>query len=103
MNDFSKPPLEMLLATLPKDYVGLNIEQGMPILARSLNLLNDLVMVTVRNTINRHSSNGVAANSQSFAIQAIASPVNAGPDAPALEETLLFLADVIRQRFEGIL
>ena len=71
MTEFSKPPLDVLLANLQKGYVGLHIEQGVPILDRDLNLLNDLLMATMRNVFTRYLGNGVASNSQSFAIQAI--------------------------------
>jgi hypothetical protein len=71
MTEFSKPPLDVLLANLQKGYVGLHIEQGVPILDRDLNLLNDLLMATMRNVFTRYLGNGVASNSQSFVIQAI--------------------------------
>ena len=76
MNDFSKPPLDVLLANLQKGYVGLHIEQGVPILDRDLNLLNDLIMATIRNVVTRYIGNGVATNSQSFVIQAISAANN---------------------------
>lgn len=76
MNDFSKPPLDVLLANLQKGYVGLHVEQGVPILDRDLNLLNDLITAVVRNIVTRYIGNGVATNSQSFAIQAIPAPNN---------------------------
>ncbi|HZF20323.1 MAG TPA: IPT/TIG domain-containing protein, partial [Burkholderiales bacterium] len=71
MADFSKPPQQMLSANLLKGYVGVHIEQGVPVLDRDLNLLNDLISSTVRAIVTRYIGNGTAAGAQGFAVQAI--------------------------------
>lgn len=71
MSDFSRPPQDVLAANLSKGYVGLHIEQGVPILDRDLNLLNDLITATVRSIVMRYIGSGLASGAQGFAIQAI--------------------------------
>ncbi|MCP4655035.1 MAG: hypothetical protein GY856_06405 [bacterium] len=72
MGNFSKPPLETLARNLEQGYVGLHLEQGVPVLDRDLNLLNDLIAATVRRVISRYIGDGLAAGSDGFAIQSIA-------------------------------
>ena len=57
MADFSQSPLDLLLTNQQKGYVGIHIEQGVPILDRDLNLLHDLVAATVRAVITRYIGN----------------------------------------------
>lgn len=76
MSNFSKPPLENLQENLDKGYVGLHIEQGVPILDRDINLLSDLITATVRNIITNYIGNGIATDSKSFAIQELIPPRN---------------------------
>jgi hypothetical protein len=71
MSDFSKPPEEVLADNISKGYVGLHIQQGVPILDRELNLLQDLIIATVRSIIIRYIGNGIPTGGQGFAIQAI--------------------------------
>lgn len=71
MGNFSKQPLQTLLDNLSKGYVGLHVEQGVPVLDRDLNLLNDLISSMVRGIISRYIGNGTAAGAEGFAIQAI--------------------------------
>lgn len=71
MPDFSRSPQQELLTNLQKGYVGVHVEQGVPVLDRDLNLLNDLVSSTVRAIVSRYIGNGTAAGAQGFAIQAI--------------------------------
>jgi hypothetical protein len=71
MGDFSQSPTDVLTASIQKGYIGLHIEQGVPILDRDLNLLNDLIAATVRAVISRYVGNGVATGMEGFAIQAI--------------------------------
>ena len=71
MGNFSKPPRQVLLTNLERGYVGLHIEQGVPVLDRDLNLVNDLISATIRSVISRYIGNGVAADTDGFAIQAI--------------------------------
>jgi hypothetical protein len=61
----------MLLASQEKGYIGLHIEQGVPILDRDLNLLQDLLLAGMRSLFTRIVGNGVPPQSDSFAIQAL--------------------------------
>lgn len=71
MPDFSQPPLTMLVNNRAKGYVGLHVEQGVPVLDRDLNLLNDLVSATVRSVVTRYLGNGTPIGAQGFSIVAI--------------------------------
>jgi hypothetical protein len=71
MGDFSISPLEMLLDSQRKGYLGLHVEQGVPILDRDLNLLQDLLFAGVRSLFARYVGAGVPPDSDSFAIQAL--------------------------------
>ncbi|MFN2497149.1 MAG: IPT/TIG domain-containing protein [Pseudonocardiaceae bacterium] len=71
MADYSRSPLELLLANQQKGYVGIHIEQGVPVLDRDLNLLHDLVAATVRAVLTRYIGNGAPAGADGFAIQAL--------------------------------
>lgn len=72
MSDYSKSPLDVLVANQLKGYVGLHIEQGVPVLDRDLNLLHDLITATVRSVFTRYIGNGLPAGADGFAIQAVA-------------------------------
>ncbi|MEU6036003.1 IPT/TIG domain-containing protein [Actinomadura sp. NPDC047616] len=71
MSDFSRPPQEELAANLRQGYVGMYFEQGVPILDRDLNLLQDLIATAVRSIVTRYIGDGVPAGRQGFKIQAI--------------------------------
>ncbi|MEC4018811.1 IPT/TIG domain-containing protein [Streptomyces sp. H27-D2] len=71
MADYSQSPLELLLANQRKGYVGIHIEQGVPLLERDLNLLHDLIAATVRAVIARYIGNGAPAGANGFAVQAL--------------------------------
>src|SRR5690242_13914393 len=71
MSDFSKSPLDLLLENQQKGYVGIHIEQGVPILDRDLNLLHDLITATVRSVVSRYIGSGIASGMDGFQIQAI--------------------------------
>lgn len=71
MGNFSKQPLQTLLDNLGKGYIGLHVEQGVPVLDRDLNLLNDLISSMVRRIVSRYIGDGVAAGVEGFAVQAI--------------------------------
>jgi hypothetical protein len=73
MSDYSGSPLDVLLTNQQKGYVGLHIEQGVPVLDRDLNLLHDLITATVRSVITRYIGNGIPAGADGFAIQALPS------------------------------
>jgi hypothetical protein len=87
MGNFSRPPLETLLSNLQQGYVGLHVEQGVPVLDRDLNLLHDLITTTVRQVIARYIGDGVAAGSEGFAIATVAAEndfrILAGADGSA--------------------
>ncbi|WP_350497806.1 IPT/TIG domain-containing protein [Accumulibacter sp.] len=76
MSDFSRSPLDLLVASQQKGYVGLHIEQGVPLLDRDLNLLHDLITATVRSVITRYIGNGIPAGADGFAIQALPAPAD---------------------------
>lgn len=76
MSDYSVSPLDLLVASQQKGYVGLHIEQGVPLLDRDLNLLHDLIAATVRSVVTRYIGNGVAAGTDGFAITAAAAGLN---------------------------
>jgi hypothetical protein len=71
MTDFSRLPQDVLATNVSKGYVGLHIEQGVPILDRDLNLLQDLITAAVRSIVTRYIGNGIPTGGQGFAIQAI--------------------------------
>jgi hypothetical protein len=71
MADYSQSPQDLLLANQQKGYVGIHIEQGVPVLDRDLNLLHDLVSSTVRAVVTRYIGNGAPAGADGFAIQAL--------------------------------
>jgi hypothetical protein len=61
MTDFSRDPDQVLHENFDQNgYVGLRIQQGVPILDRDLNLLSDLVAATVRSIVTRYVGSGVA-------------------------------------------
>jgi len=74
MSDYSKSPLDVLLANRAKGYVGLHLEQAVPLLDRDLNLLQDLIYATVRSVLTRYIGNGIPEGADGFAIQALAAP-----------------------------
>ncbi|MFD0522068.1 hypothetical protein [Paractinoplanes durhamensis] len=70
MSDFSMSPLEVLLANRRNGYVGLHIEQGVPLLDRDLNLLQDLLVAGMRSLFTRYVGEGVPAGTDGFRISA---------------------------------
>lgn len=71
MSDFSRQPLELLADSRQRGYVGLHIEQGVPLLDRDLNLLHDLLAAGIRSLFQRYIGDGVAAGSDAFRIDAV--------------------------------
>ncbi len=71
MGNFSSDPQEELRRSRERGYVGLRVEQGVPVLDRDLNLLSDLVTATVREVLERHLGSGVADRSEAFAVEAV--------------------------------
>ena len=90
MADYSVSPLDLLLASRKKEYVGLHVEQGVPVLDRDLNLLHDLIAATVREIVTSYIGNGSPAGADGFRIEALSTPVDqrqnfriaAGTDGP---------------------
>jgi IPT/TIG domain len=76
MSDFSRSPLELLHASLQRGYVGLHVEQGVPILDRDLNLQHDLLAASARSLFTRYVGDGLAASADGFAIAALPSGQN---------------------------
>jgi hypothetical protein len=72
VSDYSRSPLDLLVANQQKGYVGLHIEQGVPLLDRDLNLLHDLITATIRSVIARYIGNGTPTGADGFAIEALA-------------------------------
>jgi hypothetical protein len=71
MVDFSRLPQDVLAENVSKGYVGVHIEQGVPVLDRDLNLLQDLITTVVRSIVTRYIGNGIHTGGQGFAVQAI--------------------------------
>lgn len=76
MADFSQSPLDLLLANRQKGYVGIHIEQGVPVLDRDLNLLQDLIAATVRAVFTSYIGDGAPAGADGFAVQALGAGQN---------------------------
>ena len=83
MADFSRPPEDELTSNVTAGYVGLHFEQGVPILDRDLNLLQDLIVASVRSIMRGFVGNGVSADSSAFAVEEVPAAndvlVRAGP------------------------
>ena len=71
---YSKPPLDALLEAQAAGYVGVHVEQGVPVLDRDLNLLGDLLLANFRTVVGRYLGDGVAAGSEAFAVRAVTEP-----------------------------
>ncbi|WP_119730196.1 IPT/TIG domain-containing protein [Thermomonospora amylolytica] len=88
MGDFSQSPREILEKSLDKGYIGLHFEQGVPILDRDLNLLQDLIAATVRSVFTRYIGDGVPAGAEGFEIRAVEESndfqIKAGSQGPGL-------------------
>jgi hypothetical protein len=68
MGNFSKDPDVILADGLSKGYVRVQIEQGVPVLDRDLNLMQDLIWAAARSITARYIGDGVAEGSGGFAI-----------------------------------
>jgi hypothetical protein len=71
MGNFSTDPFHELRRSREQGYVGLHVEQGVPLLDRDLNLLADLVSATTREILTRHLGSGIAERNESFAVAAL--------------------------------
>lgn len=78
MGDFSRSPSEMLAASQQQGYLGLHIEQGVPVLDRDLNLLHDLLAARISSAFARHIGDGLPAGADGFAVKALEAPENIG-------------------------
>lgn len=74
MGNFSKPPSTVLAANQNKGYVGIYIEQGVPVLDRDLNLLHDFLAAAVRSLLAKYIGDGVIGNG--FLIQPLTTAAN---------------------------
>jgi hypothetical protein len=88
MGDFSRSPRELLAESLKKGYIGLHVEQGVPVLDRDLNLLHDLVAALTRALATRYIGNGIAAGQGGFQIVPTGTDndfqILAGPSGPGI-------------------
>lgn len=77
MGNFSRDPSQVLASSLAKGYVGVRIEQNVPLLDRDINLSTDLVAASLRDVIHRYVGAGTAVNSDdAFAIGVAAAPTD---------------------------
>lgn len=77
MGNFSKDPGQLLAASLAKGYVGVRVEQNVPLLDRDINLLGDLVGASLRDVVHRYVGDGAALyDDGAFSIGAIDPPGN---------------------------
>lgn len=86
MSDFSVTPADLLAASRQRGYVGLHIEQGVPLLDRDLNLMQDLVSAGLQSLFSRFVGDGVPAGADGFRIEALPAAqdfrITAGPSGP---------------------
>jgi hypothetical protein len=97
--NFSQAPSDVLAAAIGKNYVAVQVEQGVPVIDRDLNLATDLVAARMQNVVRRHIGNGIAGtadfaitangNANDFAIGAGACLVNGIEVALAANTTYL--------------
>jgi uncharacterized protein (TIGR03437 family) len=71
VSDFSREPEKELSHAVEQGYVGIYFQQGVPILDRDLNLLQDLVASTVRSIVRRYIGDGIPPDGAGFEIRAI--------------------------------
>jgi hypothetical protein len=74
MGNFSKPPATVLTTNQNKGYVGIQIEQGVPVLDRDLNLIHDFLAAAVRSLLAKYIGDGVLGSG--FLIQALSVAAN---------------------------
>jgi hypothetical protein len=68
VTDFSRDPIEVLDQNLGQRVVGLRVLQGVPILDRDLNLMQDLIAESVRSFLGAYLGSGVPVGSGAFQI-----------------------------------
>lgn len=68
MGNFSRDPARELQLARARGYIGLRVEQGVPVLDRDLNLLADLVSSSVREILARHLGSGLADRGDAFRV-----------------------------------
>jgi hypothetical protein len=74
MGNFSKSPGTVLAANQTKGYVGIHIEQGVPVLDRDLNLMHDFLAAAVRSLLAKYIGDGVIGSG--FLIQTLSPAAN---------------------------
>lgn len=74
MGNFSQPPGTVLAANQSKGYVGIHIEQGVPVLDRDLNLMHDFLAAAVRSLFAKYIGDCVIGDG--FLIQALSLAAN---------------------------
>jgi hypothetical protein len=74
MGNFSKSPGTVLAANQSKGYIGIHIEQGVPVLDRDLNLMHDFLASAVRAVLAKYIGDGVIGSG--FLIQALSPAAN---------------------------
>ena len=68
MGDFSISPVTSLADNLAKGYVGVHLQQGVPLRDQDLNLLGDLVLATARIVAAGYIGSGIAAGRDGFQV-----------------------------------
>jgi hypothetical protein len=59
MGNFSKDPLQVLADNLAQGYIGLHLQQGVPLLDRDINLLQDFLLLMIRQFVGNFFGDGV--------------------------------------------
>ena len=69
MGDFSISPTQSLADNLAKGYIGVHLQQGVPLRDEDLNLLGDLVLAAARLVAAGYIGSGIAAGREGFEIR----------------------------------
>lgn len=69
MGDFSFSPTQSLADNLAKGYIGVHLQQGVPLRDQDLNLLGDLVLAAARIVAAGYIGSGIAAGRDGFEIR----------------------------------
>jgi hypothetical protein len=74
VGNYAKDPAVVLKTNLEKGYVGVRIEQGVPLLERDLNLQSELLAAVQRSIFERYIGNGTDTSGSAFQVAATATP-----------------------------
>jgi hypothetical protein len=66
MSDFSKDPKDVLKDNLNQGYIGIHFYQGVPVLDRDLNLLNDLISERLKSALQQIMGDGVCSEDAGY-------------------------------------